>query len=186
MTEYLKLIIASFIGAFFSILVQAYLLKRKKSKIKKAISTFLNDVVIEGCELMKKEIGIIRNDILIYDYNSLTLDMHPTMNARLLKSFNIEDLQSIYKKELTELIVIISLLDNLETRKPYMMKDEFIKATQEHIRKNKTENNTSYNSDKEHFNNCNHIKSITKHMNSNLDNVLATVDCLLRNINALK
>lgn len=182
---YLNIFIAAAVGSIFTLLVQASFYFVRNYRIKRAFKSFLNDTIKVTCELIKDEIDVVKKEISAYGYNDVSLGMHPNLNSRVLKSFPIDRLYSVYGNKVNRIIDIISILDNLESRKPYIYFNDFIKITEDHIEEIPAEEKDIFKDKDDHFQRCQYIKTLRRRTKTNLDHVKETIDELYENIEEL-
>lgn len=183
---YLNIIIAAAVGSAFTLLVQAGSECIRNRRIKKAFEHFLEETIKKSCEVIRTEIKIVKAEILTYTKNDVSLGMHPSLNSRILKSFSIDKLYSVYGKKTNALIQIISILDNLKNRTPSIYFKTFIIDSQNHIKMATEEERAQYKSDEAHFLRCGQIEVLRRRTSSNLDQVNIIINDLFAHIDELK
>ena len=173
------------IGSLFTIFTNLILEKLKRNRIKKTISKYLIDTILPKLDEIKKETRIVSEAIEKYNSESVSLGMHPTLNSSVMKSFNLVDLQTIYKENFSKLINIIGYLDNLEKRLPHFYFGDYVKKVDQHLEENFERHKTLYSSKTDHFNNCENLISLRSLTSGNLNNVDEIIDQLKNQINSI-
>jgi len=182
---YINIVIAAAVGSIFTLLVQVGITYARNYRIKKAFNSFLEGTIKVTCDKIKTEIVSVRKEISTYTFNDVSLGMHPNLNSGVLKSFTIDKLYSVYGKKVNVIIDIISILDNLEQRKPYMYFNDFVDTSQKHIMGSTKEEKAIYKTDEQHFLRCAHIETLRRRTNLNLDHINVIIDDLYSNISEL-
>ncbi|NQX97640.1 MAG: hypothetical protein HRT73_07135 [Flavobacteriales bacterium] len=186
MNDVYLIITGAFIGAIFTLITQSMSVFIKRNRIKKAVIIYLNE--IEGMSYkMKKEIPQIRAAILNKNQSKdIQINMFAGFNANILKSFSMEELQSVFKKDLKHIIEIIGDLENLELRLPYIQFNKYVKDSSEHITEHFEKQKDIYKTKDDHFNRCPQVNSLKQRASKNLKHVENTLTELQENILIIK
>ncbi|PHS07054.1 MAG: hypothetical protein COA88_09515 [Kordia sp.] len=165
--DIIKIISGGLIGASISVLIQWKIRINKRLKIKKVISSFLLEIVLIQLSEIEKEIIIVRDNVKTYNSIGLSLSTYPSLNSKILNSFPIEEIRYIYEDKFTDFIDIISFIDGIEHRTPYITWNKFIVDTSDHIN-DSDKTKCSFKDNEAHYNRCSFIISKLKVYNANL------------------
>jgi hypothetical protein len=182
MTGLYYIIAGAGIGSLFTILVQSLSYVIKRRRIKKSLNQLLQEVILPIITKLRVESESIKEYVKVYSFENVTLGMHPAFNSAIIKSYSLHELRSAYGKKMPTVIDIISILDNLENRKPIIYLDSFIKDTNHHFEKEDGNDDVKFASDEEHFYKCHTIQQMKVLTKINLENVEEILNQLEENI----
>lgn len=185
MIEIKNIIIAAIVGSVFTLIIQWLVNRRNKKDVIKAIRTFLHDVIKPSGELINKEIEIVEDAIYKYDSQDLSLDVHPRFNPKIINSFSIKMLQTVFKDKLIHIINIVGLLEYLQKRLPFASFELYVEKIDKHIDEHFNDKKDLFSTEQDHFNECTEVAKIKKRYIENLRSLKVALSQLQREIDLL-
>ena len=177
-------LIASIFTLIGAVLFYYFTESKRKGKIKKSINDFLVEIIQSDSDGLKTEISkVIKFVQGIPPEKEFYYELYSSFNSRILKSFKMEDLYSIYDKDkLTEIVRLIGYLDFLQERFPHYAINNLVKETDEHIEKHFDDKKHKWKDYSTHRAKCPDVKYFKELTVKNLENALRIVKKLDKSV----
>ncbi|MGK0426015.1 MAG: hypothetical protein ACJAUR_000108 [Ulvibacter sp.] len=180
-----EIILGALIGAVATLGTQAITHRIRKDRIKNVVRVFLNETLKDPIDSMELEMKEVLNYASSFDAEDLTIGMHPSFNARILHSFSLEDLYSVYGVDVKYIIDTIGIIENLEGRLPYKYFQEYLNFHNEHISVNFEKHIKDFPTEKVHHTECPSMNRERQRLKSNFNNVSGILVKLNQNIDTI-